>query len=67
MDKNLSSTDRVIRIAGVAAIGALIYFQVLEGVLGVIFSFLAMFLTLTAIRSSCPLFRLLKIRTSKKV
>jgi len=66
VDKNLNSTDRIIRIAGVAAIGALVYFQVLEGVLGAVFSFLAMYLTLTAIRSSCPLYRLLKIRTHKK-
>ena len=66
MEKNIGSTHRLLRIAGVALIGLLVYLQVLSGTLGVVFSFVAMFLTLTSIRGYCPVVKLWNSRAGHK-
>ncbi len=57
MKHNMGSADRVIRIvAGVAVIGAGVYYQSLLGVIGVVF-------IATALMRFCPPYALLGINT----
>jgi len=64
--KNLNTVGRVIRIAAVVAIGALIYFEVLDGAFGIGLSVVAMLLTVTTIRGYCPIIALVQKKENKK-
>lgn len=65
MKKNMSSTDRVIRLVVAAVVGILIYQNVLTGTLAVILGVLAGVFVLTSILGVCPLYMLFKISTKK--
>ncbi len=66
MKKNMSSSDRVIRIV-VAAIIAILYFSdVIQGTLGTVLLILAAIFLLTSFVSFCPLYLPFKINTAKK-
>lgn len=65
MKRNMSNTDRIIRII-VAALFAYLYFGgVVTGTLGVILVVLAAVFLVTSIVSFCPLYTLVKFSTYK--
>lgn len=65
MKRNMSNTDRIIRVI-LAAIFAYLYFGgIVSGTLGVILLVLAAVFLLTSIISFCPLYAPFKISTYK--
>lgn len=65
MKRNMSNTDRIIRVI-VAALFAYLYFGgVVTGTLGVILVVLAAVFLVTSIVSFCPLYTLVKFSTYK--
>jgi hypothetical protein len=66
MNKNMGTTDRVIRIL-LAAVVAILYFTgVISGTTAVILALLGLILLLTSLMSFCPLYLPFKISTMKK-
>jgi len=65
MKKNMGSADRIIRLLIAVAVGALYYFEVIEGLTAYILLAVAAIFVLTSFVSVCPLYRLLGIRTCK--
>lgn len=65
MNKNMSTTDRVIRIAVVLVIVGLYYFNFISGTLAIILGVVALIFMLTSLVSFCPLYRLIGISTCK--
>lgn len=66
MKKNLSITDRIIRLILAALFAVLYYTGVVSGTLGIILLVLAFLLALTSLFSFCPLYALFKLSTLKK-
>ncbi|NDP19768.1 MAG: DUF2892 domain-containing protein [Paludibacter sp.] len=66
MKKNLSSTDKLIRLLIAIIIIALFYSEVLTGTIGIIALVLALVLAITSLVSFCPIYALLGISTCKK-
>lgn len=65
MKKNMSNTDRVIRLV-VAAIALLLYFtNTVSGTLGIVLLAVAGIFVLTSLINFCPLYRLFGISTCK--
>lgn len=65
MNKNVGTTDRVIRIV-IAAILAVLYFSgIITGILGAIFLIVAAILLITAAFRMCGLYALFGINTCK--
>lgn len=65
MKRNMSNTDRVIRVV-IAALFAYLYFGgVVTGTLGIVLVVLGAVFLLTSIVSFCPLYTLLKFSTYK--
>lgn len=63
MKKNMSNTDRIIRVV-VAIIFATLYFtDVVPGILGIVLTALAVIFVLTSIISFCPLYTIFGIST----
>jgi len=66
IEKNVGTTDRIIRII-LAAVLALLYFNgTISGALGIVFLVLAVVLALTAIVAVCPLYLPFKLSTVGK-
>jgi hypothetical protein len=63
MKKNMSTTDRLIRLIIAAAIFTMFYLEVITGVWGYVLLVLAVVFTLTSIVGFCPLYKLLGINT----
>ena len=63
MKKNMGNADRVIRILIALAIGALYYFNVISGTLGLVLVVLAGVFLLTSLAGFCPLYRLVGVNT----
>ncbi len=65
LNKNMSQTDRIVRLV-LAALFVVLYFTGLAGgMLGTILLILAVVFALTSIVSFCPLYALFKISTRK--
>lgn len=65
MKRNMSNTDRVIRVV-IAALFAYLYFGgVVTGTLGIVLVVLGAVFLLTSIVSFCPLYTLFKLSTYK--
>jgi hypothetical protein len=65
MKRNLSNSDRIVRLV-VAALFAYLYFAgIVTGTLGIILLMLAGIFTLTAIIAFCPLYAPFKLSTYK--
>ena len=65
MNKNMGTTDRVIRIL-LAAVVAILYFTgVISGTTAIILGLLGLILLLTSLMSFCPLYLAFKISTMK--
>lgn len=66
IEKNIGSTDRIIRFV-LAAIFAVLYFTgVVSGTFGIILLILAVIFALTAAVNVCPIYLLLKLSTADK-
>ena len=66
LEKNVGTTDRIIRFI-LAAVLALLYFNgTVSGALGIVFLVLAVILALTAIVAVCPLYMPFKLSTVQK-
>ena len=66
MTKNMSTTDRVVRVV-IALIVAILYFtNVISGALAIILGILAVVLLATAVVGFCPLYAPFKFSTLKK-
>jgi len=66
MEKNVGTTDKLIRIA-LAVIALVLYLtKAVTGTLGLLIMAIAIILVLTSIFSFCPLYRPLNISTKKK-
>lgn len=66
MKKNMSTTDRIIRIL-VAALLAYLYFSgIVGGALGIILLIVGIVFLLTSIIAFCPLYPILGFKTHKK-
>ena len=66
MKKNMSTTDRIIRVL-VAALLAYLYFSgIVGGVLGIILLIVGIVFLLTSVVAFCPLYALFGFKTCKK-
>jgi hypothetical protein len=63
MKKNVSNTDRIIRLIVSAILVALYFTNTVTGTLGIVFLVLAAVFTLTSILSFCPLYAIFGIST----
>ncbi len=63
MKKNMGGADRTIRILIAAIVVALYYFEVINGILGIVLLVLAGIFVLTSFVSFCPLYTLFGINT----
>jgi Flp pilus assembly protein TadB len=65
MKKNESGLDRIIRVIAGIALLVLFFANVVTGTLGIIAVIIGAILLITGIVGFCPLYALLKIKTSK--
>ena len=65
MKKNMSSLDRIIRLAVVVLIGVLYLTNVISGTWAIILGILALVLFITSLVSVCPIYKLFGISTRK--
>ena len=66
MTKNVGATDKTIRLVLALALGALYYFNVLTGTLGIVAIVVGVIALLTAVINYCPLYSIIKMNTTKK-
>jgi len=65
MKRNMSNTDRIIRLLLAALLAYLYFGGLVTGALGIVFLVLAGVFTLTAIFAFCPLYAPFKLSTYK--
>ncbi len=65
-NKNMGTTDRVIRVIAALIFGYLYFSGTVAGVLGIILLVLAIIFLVTSLISFCPLYLPFKISTLKK-
>jgi len=65
MKTNESNLDRVIRVIAGLALLVLFFANVISGTLGIVLAVIGGILVITGAVGFCPLYALLKIRTSK--
>lgn len=65
MVKNMSNTDRLIRLGVAIVIGILVLVGALKGAAAIILGILALVLLATALVGTCPLYTLVKFTTKK--
>jgi phosphatidylserine synthase len=65
MTKNMSNTDKGIRVVAAAAVALLYYFDIIDGTLAYILMAVAIIFLLTSLISFCPLYTVFGINTCK--
>lgn len=65
MKKNMSNTDRIIRVILAAIIAILFLTQTITGTFGIVLVMIAAILLLTGFVSFCPLYAIFGIKTCK--
>jgi hypothetical protein len=65
MKKNMSSTDRVIRIAVAVLFASLFLSHVIVGIAGIVLISFAAVMLITSVVGFCPLYRILGINTCR--
>jgi len=65
MKRNLSNTDRIIRVVLAAVLAYLYFGGIVTGTLGIVLVVLAVVFTFTAIVAFCPLYAPFKLSTYK--
>ena len=66
MKPNMSQTDRLIRLIIAAGIAGFIYFNILNGIVGLIFGILSVVLLITSVIGFCPLYAIFNRSIKKK-
>jgi hypothetical protein len=66
MKKNLSTSDRIIRVLLAVILGALYLTGQVSGTLGIILGLAAVVVLLTSVFTFCPIYALFNISTMKK-
>jgi len=66
MEKNMGSTDRIIRVIMTAVITVLYVTKIISGPVGISLLSLSAVLLLTSFVSFCPLYRIVRFNTLKK-
>ena len=66
MNKNLGTTDRIIRVLLAVVIAVLYFTGAISGTLAIILGLLGLILLLTSLVSFCPIYFPFKISTAKK-
>ncbi len=66
MQKNMGTTDRIVRVVAALILGFLLLNGTLSGTLGVVLGILAVILLATSAIGFCPLYFPLKLSTTKK-
>ena len=66
MKKNISTTDRFIRILIAVLFGALYFKGIITGVFGLTMLIIGIVFLLTAMVNFCPIYKLLGLSTNKK-
>jgi hypothetical protein len=66
MKKNLSTSDRIIRVLLAVILGALYLTGLVSGTLGIILGLAAVVVLLTSVFTFCPIYAVLNISTMKK-
>jgi hypothetical protein len=67
MEKNMGTTDRIVRVVVAAVIAVLYFANVISGVLAIILGILALVFLATSAVGFCPLYVPFKFSTRKKV
>jgi len=65
MKRNMSNSDKGIRVLIAAAVAILYYFDVIQGTLAYILMAIAIILLVTSLINFCPLYKILGIKTGK--
>ena len=65
MKKNMSNTDKGIRVLIAIGIALLYYFNIISGTLGIVLVALAIIFLITSLVSFCPLYKIFGINTCK--
>ncbi|MBT8265110.1 MAG: DUF2892 domain-containing protein [Bacteroidia bacterium] len=65
MNKNMSNTDKGIRVLIAVAIALLYYFDKIQGTLAYVLMAVAIILLVTSLINFCPLYKVLGINTCK--
>ena len=66
MKKNISNTDRLIRLSFAALVAFLYFSQLIQGTLAIVLGIVAIIIGATALINFCPIYRVLGISTIKK-
>jgi predicted RND superfamily exporter protein len=66
MKTNVSSTDKIVRLALAIVLIVLFYKSIFTGIVGIIALIVAFVLTMTSLIGFCPLYTLFGINTAKK-
>ncbi|MBK8515586.1 MAG: DUF2892 domain-containing protein [Saprospiraceae bacterium] len=66
MTKNMSTTDKVIRILIAVVVAFLYYNGTINGTIAILLGLIAVIFTLTSLISFCPLYSLFGFSTNKK-
>jgi len=66
MKKNLSSTDRMIRIVLAATVGILYFAGIINGTAAIVLGIVAIVFLATSLVNFCPLYAALGLSTNKK-
>lgn len=66
MQKNMGSTDKMIRVIIAAVIAALYFMKVISGTVAIVLGILGIVFLLTSFISFCPLYLPFGINTNKK-
>jgi hypothetical protein len=63
MNKNMGSTDKLIRLVIAAVIAILFYMNIISGTIAIVLGIFAVIFALTSLISFCPLYTLVGINT----
>ena len=65
MKRNMSNTDRIVRVVVAALFAYLFFGHIVNGILGLVLVILAVVFLLTSVVAFCPLYVPFKINTNK--
>jgi hypothetical protein len=66
MKANLGSADRIVRLLIAAAVVALYFFDLINGMTATLLLIVAVVFAFTSVISFCPIYSVLHLRTNKK-
>jgi hypothetical protein len=66
MKKNISTTDRLIRLLLAALVAGLYFSHIIQGTVAAVLGIAAIIIAATALVNFCPIYRLMGISTNRK-